>query len=315
MTVTIAGPRMTMKIVGKMQPTIGKSIFTGALAAASSARWRRSMRSWLDWIWRTLAIGTPSCSACTMAPMKLLTGWESARVRDITQRVPPGATHPHLGQRLAELVDERPIHLLHDLGERGVEAEARLDRDREQVERVRQLERHRHAPPADPAAEPELRRHESEAGAEEGEEQRHDERAGRAARPSSEPENREGDEAEELHADPVGAAQAAGVAGLLELRVGAGDHAAVLAPADPGEPLDHRPHHPLVERLLQLHLFQRLRLDDELGESRLDRVLARTRGDAVGDQEDGGGGQDRDEDREIGHLHYTLMSTMRRMKR
>ena len=63
-----------MKMVGKMQPTIGNSIFTGALAAASSARCRRSMRSWFDWIWRTLAIGTPSCSAWTMAPMKLLTG-------------------------------------------------------------------------------------------------------------------------------------------------------------------------------------------------------------------------------------------------
>ena len=63
-----------MKIVGKMHPTIGKSILTGALAAASSARCRRSIRSWFDWIWRTLAIGTPSCSACTMAPMKFVTG-------------------------------------------------------------------------------------------------------------------------------------------------------------------------------------------------------------------------------------------------
>ena len=65
--------------------------------------------------------------------------------RDVAQRVATGATHADLGQRLAELVDERPFHLLDDLGERGVEAEAGLDRDRQQVERVRQLEDHGHA--------------------------------------------------------------------------------------------------------------------------------------------------------------------------
>ena len=34
----IAGPRITMNIDGKMQPTSGKSILIGALAAISSAR-------------------------------------------------------------------------------------------------------------------------------------------------------------------------------------------------------------------------------------------------------------------------------------
>ena len=34
----MAGPRMTMKSEGKMQPTSGKSILMGALAAISSAR-------------------------------------------------------------------------------------------------------------------------------------------------------------------------------------------------------------------------------------------------------------------------------------
>ena len=41
----IAGPRMTMNSDGKMHPTSGNSILIGALAACSSARWRRSMRS------------------------------------------------------------------------------------------------------------------------------------------------------------------------------------------------------------------------------------------------------------------------------
>jgi len=55
---------------GKMQPTIGNSILTEPWRRPHGAL-RRSMRSWLDWIWSTLAIGTPSCSACTMAPTKL----------------------------------------------------------------------------------------------------------------------------------------------------------------------------------------------------------------------------------------------------
>ena len=112
-----------------------------------------------------------------------------------------------------------------------------------------------------------------------------------------EPEDGEGDEAQELHADPVGAAQAARISGPLELRVGSGDHAAVLAAADARQALDRRPHHALEERLLQLHLLQRLRLDDELVQARLDRILARTRGEAEGDEQDGGGRQDRDENR------------------
>ena len=34
---SIAGPRMTMNIAGKMKSTVGKSIFTGAFIAFSSA--------------------------------------------------------------------------------------------------------------------------------------------------------------------------------------------------------------------------------------------------------------------------------------
>jgi hypothetical protein len=44
------------------------------LAACSSARWRRSMRSCSDWTWRTLDTDTPSCSAWMIAPMKFVSG-------------------------------------------------------------------------------------------------------------------------------------------------------------------------------------------------------------------------------------------------
>lgn len=37
MKLRIAGPRMTRNIAGKMKPTVGKSIFTGAFIARSSA--------------------------------------------------------------------------------------------------------------------------------------------------------------------------------------------------------------------------------------------------------------------------------------
>ena len=56
------------------------------------------------------------------------------------------------------------------------------------------------------------------------------------------------------------------------------------------EALDDRPHHALEERLLQLELLERLGLDDELLEPLLDGVLPRPRGEAVGDEQDRGGG-------------------------
>ena len=72
---------------GKMQPTSGNSILIGALAAISSARWRRSMRSCSDWTWSTLEIDTPSCSAWMIAPMKLVSGRDLGARDDVAQRV------------------------------------------------------------------------------------------------------------------------------------------------------------------------------------------------------------------------------------
>ena len=148
------------------------------------------------------------------------------------------ATHPDLGQRLPELVDQRAFHLLDHLGQRRVEAEAGLDRDGQQVERVGQLQDHVHRARPNPAAQPEL-------GTDEAERRRHPARTRSRARasPSSQAEEEDQDRAndggQDLDAHPVGAAQAAGIAGLLQLGVGAGDHAAlVAAAADAREALD-----------------------------------------------------------------------------
>ena len=81
----------------------------------------------------------------------------------VAQRLASRATHADLGERLPELVDQRALHLLDDLGQRGVEAEAGLDRDGQQVERVGQLQDHGHRARADPAAQPELGRHVADA--------------------------------------------------------------------------------------------------------------------------------------------------------
>ncbi len=83
----------------------------------------------------------------------------------------------------------------------------------------------------------------------------------------------EADGRHELHADPVGAAQAAGIAGPLQFRVDALDHAAFLAATGTSQALDHGSNHALVERLLELHLLDGARLDHELREACLDGIL------------------------------------------
>ena len=119
------------------------------------------------------------------------------------------------------------------------------------------------------------------------------------SRPSRKPHDPEGDQREKLDADPVGAAQPAGEAGLLELGVDGADHPAFLPAAQPRQSLDGRVEHALVEGLLHLHLFQRLGLDDELGEALLDGVLGRSGRDSVRDEEDGEGRKDRDDEDEV----------------
>ncbi len=55
----------------------------------------------------------------------------------LLERVASRLADANLCERPAELVGERTLGLLDDLGQRGVEAETGLDRDGEQVERVR----------------------------------------------------------------------------------------------------------------------------------------------------------------------------------
>ena len=152
----IAGPRMMMNSDGKMQPTSGNSILIGALAAISSARWRRSMRSCSDWTWRTLRDRHAELLGLDDRADEVRQRDDLGAGDDVAERVAARLADPDLGERPAELVDERALELLDDLAERRVEAEAGPDGDRQEVEGVRDLEQDRVLALLDPAAEPEL---------------------------------------------------------------------------------------------------------------------------------------------------------------
>src|SRR5438105_4339035 len=124
----------------------------------------------------------------------------------VTQCLSPRPTHADLGERLAEFLDQRPVHLLDDLGQRGVEAKARLDRNRQQVESVWELQDHRLATCPDPAAEPELRPHEADTRADEGKEE--SPRDTTQQEPEQESKDGESNRCEQLDTHPVSPAQA-----------------------------------------------------------------------------------------------------------
>ena len=126
-----------------------RGLLFGALAAL--------LRICSDWIWSTFDIETPSCSAWMMAPMKFVSGVTSVRgmmSRSASRRALPTRTSASARRNSSV---ERALHLLDDLAERGVEAEAGPDRDRQQVERVRDLEQDQVLALLDAAAQPEVR--------------------------------------------------------------------------------------------------------------------------------------------------------------
>ena len=55
----------------------------------------------------------------------------------IIERLEPRTAEPDLVEHLGELVGQRVVEFLDQAADRGIEAEARLNRDRQQVERVR----------------------------------------------------------------------------------------------------------------------------------------------------------------------------------
>ena len=135
-----AGARMTTNITGRMKIAIGKSIFTGAFCARSSAcicrRCRRSRR-----------LGAQDAGE---RRAELVRGEHGVRERDrvlgadavgeAPQGRPPATRRP--GARSGSGSSSSasgPSLRFDEVAERGVEAHPGLDRDRELIDEVRQL--------------------------------------------------------------------------------------------------------------------------------------------------------------------------------
>ena len=130
----MAGPRRMIQRVGKMQPTIGSIIFSEAWAAFSCARWRRLRR-----------ISSEDAGHADTHLLRL-----DNRLHEVVQVLDPGAAahvverfqagpaQAHLLEDGGELFGERVAELVGDPLHGGVEAEAGLDRDGEQVHGVRE---------------------------------------------------------------------------------------------------------------------------------------------------------------------------------
>ena len=133
----MAGPRMTMNIAGKMKATVGKSILIGAFIAFSSAAACRFRRVSTACTRRMRPSEMPSWSAWMIARTNADELRRVDAMRQLLQRVLPRLADAHLAEREPELVDQRAVHVLDELRDRRVEAEARLDADGEQVECIR----------------------------------------------------------------------------------------------------------------------------------------------------------------------------------
>src|SRR5512132_3620070 len=122
---------MTRNIAGKMKSTVGNSILIGAFIARSSAAACRRSRASVAWTRRIRPSVVPSWSAWMIARVNAESSGASTRS---DMRLRAALADSHLGQRQAELLRQRALHVLVELGQRRVEAEARLDADREQVQ-------------------------------------------------------------------------------------------------------------------------------------------------------------------------------------
>ena len=81
----------------------------------------------------------PSWSAWMIERAKVVVSFMSSRSARFLSAFARALADPHLVQHDPELLDQRALHALAHLDDRGVEAEARLDGDRQQVEHVGHL--------------------------------------------------------------------------------------------------------------------------------------------------------------------------------
>src|SRR3989441_612188 len=190
---------------------------------------------------------------------------------DPPQRFLTGLADALLASGAFELVAQGSLHLLGYLHESGIEAEAGLDRDREQVERVGELFEDRVAASAGPVAQVEVRRKEpedqaTEKSSERGERVARHEVQERGARDRAEDANKGLNAEEELDARGLhGGALEANLKRPRRVR-------RVKARHDRGESRDDRLEGPFGDRPLKLELFERSRAHRDLLQAGLHRI-------------------------------------------
>ena len=123
-----------MNIAGKMKSAVGKSILIGAFIAFSSAAAWRLCRVSVAWTRRIRPREMPSWSAWMIARTNDADLGRLDAVDHLPERLCARLADPHFAESEPELLDERPFHVLRQLLDRGVEAEAGLDADGKEVE-------------------------------------------------------------------------------------------------------------------------------------------------------------------------------------
>ena len=134
-----AGPMVTTQIDGKMQSTSGNTIFTPVFAAASSARWRRFVRSVSEYTRSDCATLVPNLSvwiSIVTSELRSSTPVRSARLRSASERALPARSSRLISFSSSAEIGIRESELGADAGHGLIEAEAGFDADDEQVERV-----------------------------------------------------------------------------------------------------------------------------------------------------------------------------------
>src|SRR6266581_1789369 len=176
----------------------------------------------------------------------------------VIERLQARPAEPDLVEHLRELVGERVLELFREPPDGGVEAEAGLDRDGQQVERVRQRQTQLFLPSLDLVVEPdvgeETAEHEAEA------ERRALERKARDPHYPGQTQGHQGDDDADDHLDDLEAVdtQRVGPAGEVDLVLD--DDLAVLRHAggeQAAQPLQHRLDEALAERQRELDFVQR----------------------------------------------------------
>ena len=205
----------------------------------------------------------------------------------VPQGISSGFADPNLRQGATELIGQRAGQLLDYLRQRGVEAQTGPNRDRKQVEGVRDHLQDQLLAALDAIPQPELRDEVADTDADQAEQDALEE-AARQHTEDQEHEQSQGDAHEHLDAHPVGQFQVAGVAGhgqtLLRdaCRRRTGESV-----AHPRQPRDEGSEGAFRERLLELEFLEVSGLERaQLSESCLDRIDGRTGRQPEEDQQD-----------------------------